>query len=297
MTKVRVRKAIIAAAGWSTRFLPAVKAFAKPLVPILGKANIQYLVEELISAGIEEIAIVHRPQEKTIKTYFGKDRELEKYLKRVGKQGCLGNLKEIQEKVVFRFIPQPRHLPYGNATPVLAAKGFVDNQPFVYMYGDDILLERRPGKYLSSLIEIFEKYHPAAVAGSQKVPIEEISKLSSVKYAKNSPYPNQVERVVEKPPPQKAFSNICLFGRFVISPKIFAVLANQKIVRGELWLTDAINTLAQEDVVIAEPIKEGKWMTTGDPLHWLQTNIEFALNHQEFRKPILEFIQKLTCNS
>jgi UTP--glucose-1-phosphate uridylyltransferase len=292
MATVKVQKAVIAAAGWSTRFLPAVKAYAKPLVPILEKPNIQYLVEEIVNSGIKEIAIVHRHGEKSIKQHFTPDEELESYLKKTGKESCLKSLKNIWKKVKFRFIPQPRHLPYGNATPILAAKGFIDRQPFIYMYGDDLVLEKKSGNYLGNLIKIFEKYQPAAVAGSQKVPLSEISKLSSVKYANDPKYPNRVETVIEKPSPEKAYSNVCLFGRFVISPQIFAVLEKQEIARGELWLTDAINTLAQKDVVIAEPIKQGKWMTTGDPLHWLQANIELALHDPRLQKEISDFIKK-----
>lgn len=289
MKDLKINKAVIAAAGWSTRFLPAVKAFAKPLIPILNKANIQYLVEELIAAGINEIAIVHRHGEKSIKKYFTPDPELEGYLKETGKESLLDSLRKIWQKAQFRFIPQPRRIPYGNASPILAAKGFINNQPFVYFYGDDILLEKEPGLYLKRIIKIFKKYQAAAVAGSCPVAKEKISSFSSVKYLSSS-IPYQVEKVIEKPKPEKAFSNITLFGRFVFSPKIIEIIKNQKIVRGELWLTNGINTLAQKDIVIAEPIKEGKWLTTGDPANWLKTTLEFALANPQYQSIVKEFI-------
>lgn len=289
----KIKKAVIAAAGWSTRFLPAVKAYAKPLVPILGKPVIQYLVEELLACGVDQICIIHRHGEKTIRRYFTPDQELENYLQKTGKSDFIKDLKEIWQKAkVIKFLPQGRKLPYGNATPILAAKSFIGKDPFVYMYSDDMILENKKGNYLGDLISLFEKYQPAAVAGSQKVSLSQINRLSSVKYAKDKKYPFRIEKVVEKPEPKNAFSNVALIGRFVISSKIFSVLQRQKIDRGELWLTNAINTLAQEGIVLSKPITQGEWMTTGDPLNWLKANIKFGLKDKKIGKGLKEFLGK-----
>ena len=273
---MKIKKAVIAAAGRGTRFLPTVKAYPKELVPILSKPNIQYLVEELIGAGIEEICIVHRHGDNHLKKYFSPDKELEEYLRKTGKESFLDSLRVIWKKVrVFRFLPQPRHLPYGNASPVLAARAFINNQPFVYMFGDDLVLEKKPGNYLRRLIEIYQKYQPGIVLGVQRVPWEEINRYASIRYQKDSRYPHRAAEVLEKLPPDKAPSNVAQFGRFVVSPKIFAVLKNQSLSRdNELWFADAVNTLAREDIAIAEPIKEGEWLTTGDPLRWLKANLK-----------------------
>ena len=289
-----VKKAIIAAAGRGTRFLPTVKAYPKELVPILEKPIIQYLVEELIGAGVDQIAIVHRHGEPSLKRYFTPDKELEKYLCQTGKSHFLSSLKEIWQKVkILKFIPQPRCLPYGNASPVLAAKSFVGKDSFVFMFGDDLVLEKKPGNYLATLIKIFEKYQPAVVLGVQEVPWKEINRYASIKYIKDKKYPNRAVAVLEKLPAKKAPSNVAQFGRFVVSPKIFSVLAKQKISSGgELWFADTVNTLAAQGVVIAEPIKNGKWLTTGDPLRWLKANIELALVKKEYKKKLRDFLQK-----
>ena len=159
------------------------------------------------------------------------------------------------------------------------------------MFGDDILLEENPGNYLKELIQTYKKQQPAVILGCQEVPWEEINRYGSVKFAKNPKVPNQAVQVLEKLPQDKAPSNIAQFGRFVLSPKVFEVLKKQELAKGELWLADANNTLAQNDLAIAQPIKQGKWLTTGDPLRWLKTNLEFALKHPEYKEEIKNFLK------
>ncbi len=273
---MKIKKGVIAAGGWSTRFLPAVKAYAKHLVPILDKPNIQYLVEEMVAAGIEEVAIVHRHGEKSIKQYFSHDIELEKYLKESGKEEFLEGWQTVMRKVKrWYFTPQRRSLPYGNGTPLLCVKNFVGKEPFVYMFGDDFLLEKKPGVYLAQMMAIFNKYQPAVVLGAQKVEGREIEKYGSIKYVKDRKYPNRAAAVLEKLAMEEAPSQMAQFGRFILSEKIFEALGKAGVGRGgELWLTDANNWLCKNAVVIAEPIKSGEWLTTGDPENWLKTNIK-----------------------
>lgn len=287
-----VTKGLIAAAGRGTRFLPVVKSYPKELVPILEKPNIQYLVEEMIGAGIEEIAIVHRHGDPSIKKYFTPDKELEDYLKQNGKEDFLKSLTEIWSKVkLFKFIPQGRSLPYGNASPILAAKGFLKNDPFVFMFGDDLILEPTAGSYIKKLINLYEKYSPGVVLGAQEVPWSEINRYASIEYVKDKKYPNRAVKVLEKLEKDKAPSNIAQIGRFVVSSKIFSVLAKQGLSRdNELWFADAVNTLAKDDVAIAQPVENGRWMTTGDPLRWLKANIDFALAREDLKKEIKEFM-------
>lgn len=291
---VMVTKGLIAAAGRGTRFLPVVKSYPKELVPILGKPNIQYLVEEMIGAGIEEIAIVHRHGDNSIKRYFIPDKDLEDYLKSTGKGQFLDSLRIIWKKVrVFKFIPQGRSLPYGNASPILAAKGFLKSDPFVFMFGDDLILEPISGGYIKKLINLYEEYSPGVVLGAQKVPWSEINRYASIEYVKDKKYPNRAVKVLEKLEKDKAPSNIAQIGRFVVSPKIFSVLAKQGLSRdNELWFADAVNTLAKDDVAIAQPVENGRWMTTGDPLRWLKANIDFALAREDLRKEMKEFISQ-----
>jgi len=290
---VKVSKGIIAAAGRGTRFLPVTKGYPKELVPILQKPNVQYLVEELLGAGIDQIVIVHRHGDPALKRYFTPDPELEKYLKTNQKEDFLNSLRQIWKKSkVLKFIPQSPKLPYGSASPILAAKSFINKDPFVFMYGDDMVVESKPGTYLKSLIKIFGKYQAGVVAGASTIPWAEINRYSSVQYKKDQKkVPFQLAKVFEKLPRNKAPSNITLFGRFVVNPKIFSALQKQKLFRGELFFTDAINILAQTDVVIAQPIKNAQWLTTGDPLRWLKANIVIGLKDkaigEEFRRFLL----------
>ena len=290
---IKIKKGIIAAAGRGTRFLPVTKGYPKELVPILQKPNIQYLVEEILGAGIDQIAIVHRHGDNKIKRYFTPDPDLEEYLKKNGKEHFLDSLRQIWENNrVLKFIPQSPKLPYGSASPILAAKSFIGKDPFIFMYGDDMVIENKPGAYLKSLIKIFGKYQAGVVAGASAVPWAEINRYSSVKYKKKAKYSYQIEQVLEKLPQSQAPSNITLFGRFVVSPKIFSVLQKQKLSQGELFFTDAVNTSTQTDTVIAQPIKNGQWLTTGDPLRWLKANIVVGLNNKTICKELKMFLEK-----
>ncbi|MDD3679264.1 MAG: sugar phosphate nucleotidyltransferase [Candidatus Shapirobacteria bacterium] len=290
---VKVTKGVIAAAGRGTRFLPVTKAYPKELIAILDKPNIQYLVEEMIGAGINQINIVHRPNDEKLRQYFTPDKELESFLKENNKEFFLASLEEIWKKAKIYFTPQDPNLPYGNASPILSVKNFVGNDPFVYMFGDDIVVEDKPGNYLSRLIKIYQQYQPAVILGAQEVPWEEIDRYASIKYLNDPQYPNRATEVLEKLSADQAPSNIAQFGRFVISNKIFPVLAKQGLSRdNELWLADANNTLAKNDVAIAEPISSGQWLTTGDPLRWLKVNLVFALKDPEIAPEIKNFFKK-----
>lgn len=289
----KIKKAVIAAAGTGTRFLPAVKSYPKELIPILSKPNIQYLVEEVVGAGIDQIAIVHRPGDSKIKKHFTPDAKLEKFLEKTNKSHYLDSLKHIWKKVKnFQFIPQYSRLPYGNASPVLAAKNFIGTDPFIYAYGDDLVLEKNPGKVLAGLISTFDKYQPDAVAAAAEFPWEDFNRYSSIKFKKGG-IPNQIEDVIEKPESrEKAYSNFNMGMRFAVSTKAFQVLEKQKISRGELWFTDTIRQLAKKGLVIAQPIKNAKWMTTGDPIRWLKVNIEMGLRDKKISKELRSFIKE-----
>lgn len=293
MTKVT--KAVLACGGWSTRFLPTTKVIAKQLVPILDKPQILYIFKECLSAGINEFCIIHREGETSIQSFFAPDPILDKYLTDNNKTQYMDEFKSIMSQIKkLEFLPQTDKFPYGNGSPILVAKDFIGNDPFVYMYADDFMYEITPGSFLTQMMGTYDQYQPQAIFGSQEVPIQNISKLSSVKFKSNSEIPNLVETVIEKPDPANAPSNVCIFGRFILSPKIISTLENTDIVRGELWLTDAINNLAKTDVVMAEPTQSPTmWMTTGDPLNWLKANITVAMSDPEIGPEIKDFIQKI----
>jgi UTP--glucose-1-phosphate uridylyltransferase len=290
----KIRKAVISAAGFGTRFLPAVKAFPKELIPIWDRPSLQYLIEEIIAAGLKEVIVVHREGYSEIEEYFTPHPRLEEYLKKINKGHLLDSLRKIWREVKLDFIPQSINLPYGNAAPVIAAEKLINGEPFVYIFGDDLLLEDKPGKFLAELINIFGKYQPAVVAGVQEVPWEEIYRYGSIKYRSAGKIPNEVEALTEKLPADQAPSNMAQFGRFVVAPRVFETLKKQKLGKdNELYFADLENSLAQSDLVIAEPIKDGQWLTTGDPLRWLKANIEFALKKPDVNGEFKEYLKGL----
>lgn len=271
-----VSQAIIAAAGNGTRFLPLTKAYPKELLPVWDKPMIQILIEELVGAGFKEVLIIHHPVRPQIKDYFMPDHDLELFLREVGKSDWLNEWRKLVGKINIHFLPQRTDLPYGTGTPVLTAEKFIGNKPFAYLYGDDLVLEKKPGRFLSSLVKTFEKHKAAAVFGAQKVPWKEVQRYGSIRYVKKGKVPNQIETVEEGLPQKKAPSNFVLFGRFVVSHKVIDVLKELPVSKkNELFFTDAMKEMAKNDVVIAQPTTTGKWLTIGDPDRWLQANIEF----------------------
>ncbi len=289
-----INKAVIAAAGRGTRFLPVVKAYPKELVPLLAKPNIQYLIEEAISANIADIAIVVRSDETKIQQYFSPDENLEKYLTENNKLAYLDSLKTIWSKSKLTFIPQPPNLPYGTGAPLLAAKEFISTDDFAYFYGDDFIFEPTPGQLLSRMIASMDKYQASAVMAVQKVPMEEIYRYGSVKYIKDPKYPNRMSEILEKLPADQAPSNSVNIGRFVASSKILDEIDTSKLSRDkELWFTDALTRLAQSDIVLTESLLTETWLTTGDPLRWLKANIVLALNDPKLKTDFSKYLQYL----
>lgn len=287
-----ITKALIAAAGRGTRFLPVVKQYPKELVPILAKPNIQYLVEEALNAGLTDICIVQRPGEKNIQKYFSRDPELEKYLSNNNKLQYLESLENIWSKAKLSFIDQDPSLPYGNASPALSALDFIGSDPFVYMFGDDLTVEDNVGSYLSDLIKLFQDKSADIVSAVQQVPIEEIHLYSSIQFDPSDP--QRMLKVVEKVPKEDAPSNFTQLGRFVVSPKMLEVLKVLPTGQGnELWWTDGVNKLAQTGLAYGLESPQNAWMTTGDPLRWLKANIRYALMDNSIKDNLKEYLKNL----
>lgn len=289
-----IKKAVIAAAGRGTRFLPVVKAYPKELVPVLSKPNIQYLIEEAIGAGLTDIAIVTRLGETKIQDYFSPDVNLENYLIQNHKIEYLDSLKKISSTAHLTFIPQPADLPYGTGSPVLAAKDFIGNDNFAYFYGDDFVLEPTPGQLLSRMIANFEQYQAAAIIAVQPVPDAEISRYGTIKYLDDPKYPHRMTAIMEKLPASEAPSNCALLGRFLVSNKIGQYIDINQLSRDkELWFTDALTKLAQTDPVLTESLQTESWLTTGDPLRWLKANIATALQDSKIKDDLASFLKTL----
>lgn len=287
-----ITKAVITAAGRGTRFLPAVKYYPKELLPIMDKPNIQILVEEIIAAGIKEICIVHRPGDQAIKGFFTPDPVLEQYLKDNNKLEFLASLQKIWDTAKIYFVAQSDELPYGNASPTLAAKDFIGTDDFAYILGDDLIIEDQIGTYLKKMIDTFEKYNCDAVISTQEMPTAEMKRYGAVVPTLNSSIPNQISELLEKtdPPP----SNFAVVGRYIVKNKIMDVISSQGTSKdGELWFADALNTLAKTGLATHEPITNGVWMTTGDPIRWLKANIALALKDPRYEDELKEYLSSL----
>lgn len=285
----KVKKAVIPAAGLGTRFLPATKAMAKEMLPIVDKPTIQFIVEEAINSGIEDILIVTGKAKRSIEDHFDSNMELEMNLKEKGKTELL-RLVEETTNINLHFIRQSH--PKGLGHAVLQAKSFVGDEPFVVMLGDDLMKDEIP--LTKQLINDYEKTKSSTIAVMQ-VPHEETSKYGIIKPKKMiSPGLYDVESFVEKPSPDEAPSDLAIIGRYLLTPKIFGILETQKPGAGnEIQLTDAIDTLNHTQRVFAREFK-GTRYDVGDKFGYLKTNIEYGLTHKEVKDELKAYILELS---
>jgi UTP--glucose-1-phosphate uridylyltransferase len=285
-------KGIITIAGYGTRFLPASKAIPKEMIPIAGKPLIQYHVEGLVAAGITEIIIVVRDNGDIVQSHFSPNLDLQRHLEASGKLDQLEAMKRIDRMADIVLVRQPEDLPYGNATPALAARNWLTpGEPFYYMFGDDIVLGDVP--IPRQMLETFRRVEPAAVLAAQRVPDEEIHLYGSIELKPGTE--NEMTRIVEKPAPGTAPSNLVQIGHFVFMPELFEVLDTLETGKGgELWLADAIDQLAKRSSVVVHPI-DGVWMAAGDPLRQLKASIEVSLQRDDMRDELAAYLRSLVC--
>lgn len=288
------RTAVIAVAGFGTRFLPATKALPKEMIPILDRPAVQYLVEEAAAAGIERVILVTRPGAEIFREHFSPAPRLEAHLLEQGKTEYWRRVRAVAELAEFTVIAQPSDLPYGNGSPLLAAADHVGPEPFVFMFGDDLVLSRT--SCVAQLAATFDRHQPAGVVAVQEVPREQTPNYGIVAVAPGS-QPPRMAAIVEKPRVEEAPSNLAQFGRFIFKPRIIELLqARWREGRlgkdGELYLADAIGDLCRESDVLVQRI-EGTWHTTGDPLTFLKTSVAYALDHAEYGRPFRDFLREL----
>ncbi|OWZ83237.1 UTP--glucose-1-phosphate uridylyltransferase GalU [Natranaerobius trueperi] len=284
----KVKKAIIPAAGLGTRFLPATKAQPKEMLPILDKPTIQYIIEEAIESGIEDILIITGRGKRAIEDHFDHAYELEDTLTKRGKYDLLEKVRETN-KIDIHYVRQKEPLGLGHA--VLCAKKFIGDEPFGVLLGDDIVRNGGGAPCLKQMIDIYEE-NDASVIGVQEVPDEEVSRYGIVnKNGRTTGGAWEIRELVEKPEKEVAPSNLAIMGRYVISPRIFNLLEQTPPGSGgEIQLTDALNDLAQEDSVLAYPF-DGKRYDAGDLLGYLKTTVEFALEREEVKDEFKEYLR------
>jgi UTP--glucose-1-phosphate uridylyltransferase len=283
----KVRKAIIPAAGLGTRFLPATKAMPKEMLPIVDKPTIQYIVEEAIASGIEDIIIVTGKGKRAIEDHFDNAFELEQNLIQKGKYDLLEKVKE-PSKVDIHYIRQKE--PKGLGHAVWCARNFIGDEPFAVLLGDDIVQAETP--CLKQLIDQYEQTL-SSVIGVKRVPDNETHRYGIIDPIEQHGRRYQVRQFVEKPAPGTAPSNLAIMGRYILTPEIFLFLEKQEAgAGGEIQLTDAIQKLNEIQRVFAYEF-EGKRYDVGEKLGFIQTTIEFALQHDELREDLIQFMEKL----
>ncbi len=283
-------KGIITIAGYGTRFLPASKAVPKEMFPIAGVPLIQYHVESLAAAGIREIVVVVRENGELIQRHFAPHTDLEGHLERSGKAALLEEIQQLSRLADIVTVRQPETLPYGNASPALAAQPWLNpGEPFYYMFGDDVIAGDVPVP--QQLLDAFHAFEPAAVLATQWVPDEETHLYGCVELKPGSE--KEMARVVEKPPPGTQPSNWVQIGHFVFTPELFDVLHGLETGKGgELWLADAVDRLCSRSKVVVQPI-EGQWLAAGDPLRQLKASIEVSLRRDDLRDDLLAYLRSL----
>lgn len=289
---MKVKKAVIPAAGWGTRLLPATKSQPKEMLPIVDKPSIQYIVEEAVEAGIEDILIITSKNKQSIEDHFDKSQALETALKKQGKDDLLELVQDISDMITIHSVRQKEQKGLGHA--VSCAKSFVGDEPFAVLLGDDIIHSEKP--VIRQMMEVYEQKE-STVLGCKTVAKKDVNKYGIVDYGKKEGDVYRVEDMIEKPEIKNAPSNLAILGRYIITPDIFDILENTSPGKGgEIQLTDAIKTLLDKRDVYGYDF-EGKRYDIGNKMGFLKTNVELALAREdlgaEFKQYLKELCQKL----
>lgn len=292
----KITKALIPAAGFGTRFLPQTKAMPKEMLPIVDKPVIQYVVEEIVDSGIDNIIIVTGATKRAIEDHFDVPNEdLVQNLMNGKKAEVLEQIKHISDMANFIYIRQKG--PYGNGTPVLSGESVIEDEPFAVVWGDEFILAEPPR--LKQMIDVYDKYGGIVISG---VRIEKKEDLKRYGIADIEPVEGNVFRVkeiVEKPEPSQAPSDIAMIGAYILPPEIFGALKRvQPGKGGEIWLVDAINLLKNEGVPLyAVEIENGRYYDTGNKLEYMKTVVELAREHAEIGEDFSRYLEQLAKNA
>lgn len=292
---MKVRSAVITAAGFGTRFLPIVKEIPKEMLPIIDKPIIQHVVEECLDAGIEKIIIVVREGNNVIRNYFNKSvPEVRDLLASVGKSDRFREVERLMSFKGIEVITQRTDLPYGNGSPVLSAKPMLpEDEPFAVLFADDLVLTKSKSA-ITQLIEYYENNQCDGVIAAQVVSMDKVSKYGIIK-AKEivDERHGQVEYIVEKPSREEAPSDLVTYGRYVLPYEVLAVLGEIHTgIDNELWLPDANHEIAKKDKLMYKVI-DGEWYTTGDPVNYFEALSRFYLADDTYSTQIKEILRSL----
>lgn len=291
MTK-KITKALIPAAGFGTRFLPQTKAMPKEMLPIVDKPVIQYVVEEVVASGIDNIIIVTGATKRAIEDHFDEpNADLVQNLKNGHKSQALEQIEKISNMANFIYVRQKG--PYGNGTPVLAGEAVIEDEPFAVVWGDEFIYADPPR--LKQMIEVYEKYGGMVISGVKIEKKEDLSRYGIAELESVAGNVFKIKQIVEKPDPQHAPSDIATHGAYILPPAIFGALKKLTPQEGgEVWLVDAINLLKNEGVPLyTVVIENGKYYDTGNKLEYMKTVVDLAREHSEIGQEFNEYLKKL----
>jgi len=283
---MKIKKAVFPVAGLGTRFLPATKSSPKEMLPLIDKPLVQYVVEEAVAAGIEQILFVTGRNKRAIEDHFDISTELELHLEEKGKDATLREVREISDLVEIFYVRQKQALGLGHA--ILCARDFINHEPFAVLLGDDIIDSERP--CLRQLLDVYDE-HNGSVLALEKVPLENISSYGCVKAEQLAERVFNITDMVEKPKREEAPSDMAIIGRYVLTPQIFSILEQQQPGKGgEIQLTDAILKLSGQEKVYG-CLFEGLRHDCGDKLGFLKATVDMALKREEFSKDFEAYLR------
>lgn len=289
---MKIRKAIIPAAGLGTRFLPATKAMPKEMLPIVDKPTIQYIVEEAVASGIEDIIIVTGKGKRAIEDHFDASFELEYNLNEKGKFQLLEEVRKSSEMADIHYIRQKE--PKGLGHAIWCARKFIGDEPFAVLLGDDIVESDVP--CLKQMIDVYDEYK-ASVVGVQPVDWDEVSRYGIVDPTLIEDRVYLANQLIEKPKTGTAPSNLAIMGRYILTPAIFGILEEQRVgVNGEIQLTDAISRLGTTERILAYNF-EGTRHDVGEKLGFIKTSIHYALENPELRDELIKYMSEIILDS
>ena len=285
---MKVRKAVITAGGWGTRFLPITRSQPKEMLPLINKPLIHYAVEEAIDSGIEQIVLVTALGKNAIEDYFDRSFELEYFLEQKGEDILLKEMRELSKLVNICYIRQKEQLGLGHA--IRETQNIIGDEPFAVLLPDDIIASQVPA--LKQLLDVYQE-HQATVVAVERVSAEDTAKYGIIEPEKISDRLYRVLSLVEKPEPHETPSNLGIVGRYILAPEIFdALRVTRPGKKGEIQVTDALQLMLKEQPIMACEF-EGIRHDTGNPLGWLKATLAFALNHPEIGPRLREYLSEL----
>ena len=283
----KIKKAILPVAGFGTRFLPATKAQPKEMLPIVDKPAIQYLVEEAVASGIEEIIFVTGRGKRAIEDHFDVSFELEETLVEKNKQDLLEEVRKISGLAKFSYVRQP--MPLGDGHAILQAQHIIGNEPVLIIFGDCLYDSKVPAA--KQLIETYEKYGDSVI-GLSRVPKKEVTKFGVIDGVMLDKKNVEIKKIIEKPPVKKAPSNLAAVGKYVITPEVFKTLQKMKRGKsGEIRLADAFEIMLSQNRPLYGRILDGEWLDTGDKFNFVKATIHLGLKHPETRDKLKKYLK------